>query len=874
MTSPTWDPARWQQVATLFKQALDLEPGQRQALIQQIRLDTPDIAPAVERMLAADAAFVSDTPQTAMSMVMGATDPALPAGTQLGSYEIESCLGTGGMGRVYRARRTAGDVTQTVAVKCLRFSGRDWDATRRFLRERKILATLTHANIARFLDAGADADGRPFVVMEYIDGVAVTDFASTRKLSLDQRLVLLSKILNAVAYLHRQLIVHRDIKPSNVLVDASGEPFLLDFGIAKPLSSVTPIVQAEGETALENRIFSLAHAAPEQLRGAAVGTASDIYALGVLAYELLSGQPPFALNGLAFAEAEREILQRLPPTLSSRVLRESAAPDGSDSGTWSRSLDSDLDNIVLHALKKEPGERYSTVEAMADDIRRVMDSEPISLRLGQRAYRARLFVRRHRLAVAMAATLLLALSGGSVALWLQNRAIEAERDTALVERRRAEALNGLLLNAFEAADPSRNRGNEVTAREVLDQAARSLDNAVVDPATRSSLLLTIADVYRTLGLAQDARTAIEIALQQHENVSRLGQARAWRALALIQLDLDDIDAAEAALQESGELRPEGDERDANIERIEWERTAIQILIARGLAPEALVRYESLYARAKALLGNNDALTTQVGVALSERLRAMRQPERSLVLVEELLRSIPDPSHTPIGVRLLGDKVRCQRALRQFGPAGNSAVDYLGAVRVLYGARHPSYISALDLIAKTMRDVGNVDGAIEHIREAIRLQIDISASADSTSRATLSNNLAHTFIAAGRSAEAVKTAQTAVDIALRVLPAGHNNIAVFRSTLAQALIANEEFNAALTQLDESEAIFAARHTDASPGVYRAEAQIYRSQALLALGKRTEAEVAFAKGWHTLRTLDQADDIRRHALIVRQRLDQTP
>jgi eukaryotic-like serine/threonine-protein kinase len=872
MTSPTWDPIRWQQVAALFKQALDLEPEQRRALIQQIRRDTPDIAPAVERMLAADAAFASDTPPTAMSMVMEATDPALPAGTQLGTYEIESCLGTGGMGRVYRARRTAGDVTQTVAIKCLRFSGRDWDATRRFLRERKILATLTHPNIARFLDAGADADGQPFVVMEYIDGVAITDFVRSRRLSLNDRLGLLSKVLNAVAYLHRQLIVHRDIKPSNVLVDASGEPFLLDFGIAKPLPSVASMVPAEGETALENRIFSLAHAAPEQLRGAAVGIASDIYALGVLAYELLSGQPPFVLTGLAFAEAEREILQRLPPTLSSRVLKESTAPDQSDSRAWSRALGGDLDNIILHALKKEPGERYPTVEAFAEDLRRVIDSEPISLRLGQRSYRARLFVRRHRLAVAMAAGLLLALSGGSAALWLQNRAIEAERDTALVERRRAEALNGLLLNAFEAADPSRNRGNEVTAREVLDQAARRVDSPEIDAATRAAMLVTIADVYTTLGLPADAATAAQSVVNRGTGIPPLTRARAARALALAELNRGHIDAAAAALSGAARIELAGDAHDIDTESIAQAQVAAELLIARGLGGQALEQYESLYATAKSKLGDNDPMTLSCGVALAERLRVMREPAKSGLLVEELLGVIPDHRHTPLGVRLLGDRIRYQRDLRQFEQSGKSAVEYVEVVRRLYGERHRTYISSLDLLAKTERDVGNFDGAITHIRQAIGILLDISASPDSTSHATLLNNLAHTLNFAGRFEEAVDTARRSVDVALRVLPTGHNNIAVFRNTLAQALVGHGDFAEALIQLDQTEAIFAAQPAGNSPGVFRALADMYRAEALLGLGRRKEAEIAFARGWPRLNSLDETQDAYRIAMRLRNRLDE--
>jgi eukaryotic-like serine/threonine-protein kinase len=312
VSPPSWDPQRWERVTLLFQQALDMGPTEREAFLHRLRIEAPEFAHAVTRMLVADAAFATDTPPIAHAVLADAFDPALPPGTQLGAYAIESCLGTGGMGRVYRAQRTEDGVKQTVAIKCLRFRSRDPEFIRRFLRERRILARLSHPHIARFLDAGADADGQPFVVIEFVDGVSITDYARAQRLSLRARLELLIKVMNAVAYSHRQLIVHRDIKPGNVLVTAQGEPQLLDFGIAKQLTPLDDAISAETETTLEQRAFSPPYAAPEQWRGTAIGTGSDIYALGVLAYEMLCGQPPLALAGMPYADAKRRVLEKFP----------------------------------------------------------------------------------------------------------------------------------------------------------------------------------------------------------------------------------------------------------------------------------------------------------------------------------------------------------------------------------------------------------------------------------------------------------------------------------------------------------------------------------------------------------------------------------
>jgi eukaryotic-like serine/threonine-protein kinase len=869
MKQSTWNPVRWQRVTMHFQRALDLPMEQRQAFIDRLHDDDPDVSVVVERMLAADAAFSTDTPSSAVPIMTRITDPVLSAGAQLGAYSVETCLGAGGMGRVYRARRTAGDVAQTVAIKCLRFPHRDADFMRRFLRERRILASLAHPNIARFFDAGTLDDGQPFVVLEFIDGKPITEYAQERRLGIRERIELLLKVISAVTYLHRQLIVHRDIKPSNVLVTANGEPFLLDFGIAKSFATDEGLVPEDDETAFEQRAFSLAHAAPEQISGRPVGIASDIYSLGVMAYELLCAAPPFAFTGLTFADAQHIVLEQLPQAPSERIPNHGTAPDGSDGSAWKSSLRGDLDNIVQHALKKEAESRYPSAEAFGDDLRRFLDSRPISLRGGQRLYRAQRFVRRNRVAVGLAASLTLALVAGGAMLWRQYLATELERDTALVERRKAEALSGLLMNAFEAADPSRNRGADVSAREILDQAARRVDSAGVDAATRTSLLVTISDVYRTLGLHKDSGVLAEAAIGRSQDVPPLLRARAWRALAQAQLGMGDSAAASESLSAAKTELPTELDTDTVVEAIERESVAIEILIARGLAPEALGRFKALYDRAKKALGPAHPLTIRCGVYYAERLRVLRKTEASRVMLNELLQSFPDPDHDPIGVRLLGDLARCELALFQIDSADAYAERHAKGVRLLYGEQHRRYVSVLDVLAKIAAAKEDYERAIALNRQALSVSEKITAKRGSSSMAIVLNNLAGNLRLAGRSEESLETASAAVEMATRVLPEGHNNIAHFRIMMAEALIELRRFPEALVQLNKSETIFAATLTPETPGVARAHGEVLRAESLWGLRRTIEAESAFARGWARIQQLPAEDPIKTHALNLRAR-----
>ncbi|HYX20247.1 MAG TPA: serine/threonine-protein kinase, partial [Thermoanaerobaculia bacterium] len=377
-------PERWREVKDLFDRAVDRPEPERRDFLDAERRRDAELAGEVARLLDAHAAAGEFLERPAVDQIRLSPAPA-EAPERIGSWEIERELGHGGMGTVYLAARSGDGFRQTVALKVVR-RGMDTDfVLQRFRGERRILAELDHPGIARLLDGGSTEGGAPFFVMEYIDGRHLLEEARARDLSLRERLRLFLPVCDAVAYAHRHLVVHRDIKPSNVLVTADGVPKLLDFGLAKLLRPDGEGADGRTETAL--RLLTPDYASPEQVRGESVTTATDIYSLGVVLYELLTGQRPYRVTG------------RTPEAIARAVCEEEPARPSAASAA----LRGDLDNVVLMALRKEPDRRYASVEQFAEDIRRHLDGRPVSARKDTLRYRAGKFVTRHKASVAATA---------------------------------------------------------------------------------------------------------------------------------------------------------------------------------------------------------------------------------------------------------------------------------------------------------------------------------------------------------------------------------------------------------------------------------------------------------------------------------------
>jgi serine/threonine-protein kinase len=493
---------RWDEADRLFDQALELPPEERSDWLARVCGANQALRAQVEALLQADASAERFLELDALQCAAPLPDGPESAveGLRIGPYRVVREVARGGMGVVYLAER-ADQFQQQVALKLIK-RGMDSDEIhRRFLAERQILAQLSHPHIARLLDGGVTDGGQPWFAIEYVDGVPITEHCAAQGLATDDRLRLFLDVCDAVRHAHQHLIVHRDLKPSNILVTAGGEAKLLDFGIAKLLRDAA---SGDGElTATGYRVMTPQYAAPEQVSGAPVTTATDVYALGAVLYELLSGRPAHRLQSYTPTEIER-VVCAVEPEPPSAVVEDAALR---------KRLRGDLDTITLTSLRKSPERRYATVDQLADDIRRYLDGLPVSARPDTLRYRAAKFVRRHRLGVAAAAAVTLSLVAGLAGTTWQARVAAERAQAASLEAAKERAVREFLVRLFQAAAPEASLGREVTAREMVDRGRQELDTALASqPTVRAGLLAVLANVYASIGRAPQADTLFERAV--------------------------------------------------------------------------------------------------------------------------------------------------------------------------------------------------------------------------------------------------------------------------------------------------------------------------------------------------------------------------
>lgn len=457
----------------------------------------------------------------------------LEPGDCLGPFRIERCLGEGGMGRVYLATRLD-DLKMKVAVKVMKHM--EGSALERFRRETQILATLQHPNISHLIDAGELDGGLCWLAMEYVDGIPITRYCEEKALSLKQRILLVLRICDALSYAHRNLVIHRDIKPDNILVTESGVPKLLDFGIAALLNPDTG--RQHTVTHLKDAHMTPEYAAPEQFQAVPLTTACDVYSLGMILYETLVGARPYQFESKSWQEVFEKVCKE-PIQAPSVILKRKPK-----SGIFStHDLRGDLDTIVLKALKKKPGRRYESVQMFAEDLEAYLDDMPIRARPASWSYRFGKFVNRNRWPVAFSASVILFLIFFTGYVAEQQRLLRVERDLALAEQQRAVQVSDLLVSMFEEVDPNHNRGQQVSAMEILDTGRRQVltDNRQ-SPQTRVQVLTVLGRVYRALGAYDVSGTLLDEALS-------LGDPGGNRIEALIQkgLLIDEQGDSKAAL---------------------------------------------------------------------------------------------------------------------------------------------------------------------------------------------------------------------------------------------------------------------------------------------------------------------------------------
>jgi eukaryotic-like serine/threonine-protein kinase len=730
-------------------------------------------------------------------------------GRRIGPYRVLRTLGAGGMGEVYLAERADAEFEQQVAIKVVHGGAIGRSASSRFKIERQILAQLDHPNIAHLLDGGTLPDETAYIVMEYVDGTPIDAYCDALRLDVAARLKLFQTVCTAVHYAHQNLIVHRDLKPSNILVSRAGVPKLLDFGIAKLLDNRQAGRHTLAVTHADVRVMTPDHASPEQVRGQVITTASDVYVLGVLLYKLLAGIGPYVIPSARLTDIERAICEKAP-ALPSQVIggdesaagREAAQARGTTPGRLRRTLQGDLDNIVCMAMRKEPERRYSSAQQLAGDIQRYLDGKPVLARSDTLSYRSGKFVRRHWLPVAVGASVFALILAFAVTAYVQSLRIAAERDrvaeqreAAERERARAEEVSNFLVNLFKLSDPEVNRGNQVTARELLDSSTKRLREAFDDqPATKAVLLSTVGAVYDSLGQYQAAVPILNESLALRPNAKDKARVDTLLELGRALYLLGELERAEVPLQEALHLA----QSELGADSPESGRA----LWALGLVRSQQDRFgaaEDLYQRGLNILETAQAPATDVSQVLDD-LATVYEREQHWDLAKQTY----------------------ERAL---------SID-----RRILGNDHPRIASHLHNLAIVAQNMGDLKRAESLYRDAIAGEERAFGNLHPETAAAR-GNYGLLLEREGRLAEAEPLLRGALDVALKVWGPDNFNVGYARVSLAMALQdegalreAEDQFRQALAVYDKS---LPANHQ------YRAAALMCLARLLVDRGKPADA-----------------------------------
>lgn len=644
-------PDRWPDFSRLLDEALETPEEDRDAWIDRARAEAPELVEPLRRVLDAGA-YGGAFEQLSAELL---EDPELRRGTTVGPYTLEAELGVGGMGAVWSAQRSDGAYQRRVALKLPHAYALGPDLRARFRRERDILARLSHPNIAQFLDAGVAADGRPYLALELVEGRSILEAARLAKLQVGGRLAWFREVLDAVAYAHARLVVHRDIKPSNVLVTAAGSVKLLDFGIAKLLEPTSAGPDRATElTRADARPATPDYAAPEQLDGGDVTVATDVWALGALLFELLTGRRPFARDGRPGSGREW-----LVPLASRRIDPAHALTLGLSTRSLARRLEGDLDAILAKALAFEPADRYASAEAFAADLDRHLALQPILARRISKYVRARLFARRHRVGLALSCLLAASIAAGVFGVLLQARATSAAA-------RRAEATKDFLVEVFKGSDPriarTKPRG-KITARELLDIATHDLEVGFEDdPETRIELLGLTATIYTYLDEIGAARRLAEMGRLEGQRLLEADDPRLldpWLLEIWLALEAGDLESARTRLADI-DRHLEAHRLDHSVHRAGYHLAASDIAAAQGdrhSREQELEHARALYAAVAPHDSGHAAALSNLGLL---RLGA-GEPTEALTLLDRAL-AVARTANSDVGTDLARIHARRGRVL--------------------------------------------------------------------------------------------------------------------------------------------------------------------------------------------------------------------
>lgn len=820
----------WGHIDELLARALDVPAADRDRFVDEECADDPALRRTVRELLAASTGpedFLAPG-RLQQGKLWSDLGRYLTDGSEIGPGSVVGCcrlvreIGRGGMAVVYLADRLDGGATSPVAVKLLRLGADDPDVIRRFRKEREILAALEHPGIARFIDAGVAIDDRPYLVMEYVEGEPIDRYCDRKRLDTGERLRLFLDIADALQHAHRNLVVHRDLKPSNILVDAEGRAKLLDFGIAKPVddSAVTQTLA---------RMLTPQYASPEQILGGQVTTASDIYQLGLLLYELLTGAPPYRVQDRAIDELTRVVCQRDPVRPSA-----SLATRGADDlqgvaearrvrpERLRRILSGDLDAIVMMALRKDPARRYQTVEQLAHDIRRHLESLPVIARPERISYLVGSFLRRHRKAALAAAAVLVAVSG--MIAYHADRLSE-ERDLAKreaenaraaeaqarVEAAKAEQIAGFIQGIFLGVDPAEAGALDKTlVRRLLDVAASRVETELAgQPDVGAAIRHTIGVSYSALGEYEPAHEQLSAALDLWRLSHGPGSPEELASvaeLALVQRRLGRYEKAEGLLAGAvaGLRANYGDEHPETLSAA-VNLASLERLIGRYDSAERL--YLEVLEACRRVLGDDHRDTLTVANNLALLYHEQGDFDRAEPLFVEVLdksRAIFGTDH-PDTLNSLNNLAMLHEMQGRFEAAEKLYLEALDGSRRVMGPDHPETLNTMNNLAVLYGNQGRLEES-ERLHRRVLGQSRRVLGADHPDTLNSMSNLALLVSRLGRSEEAYELLRSASAAAHRSLPPSSVLRATIASNYGEVLTEFGRFAEAEAQLREAQAVF--------------------------------------------------------------------
>ncbi len=784
LANVTSDRDRFRRIDTLFGRALEKSPAERDAFLDAVCAGDAELRREVERLLAAD-----DQAGTFLDHPPGLPeDGALPLPTRLGAYQLLREIGHGGMGTVYLARRDDEQYEQEVAIKVLRWGIAGAETVHRFHTERQILARLIHPGIARLYDGGRTGDGRPFLVMELVSGLPLDEHCDRHALGIDERLEIFLRVCAAVQHAHQSLLVHRDLKPSNILVTAAGEPKLLDFGIAKQL---TPEGGAADLTRTGSRLMTPSYASPEQVRGEPITTASDVYSLGVVLFELLAGCSPYRAGSGLPHEIERAICDQEPDRPSQALFRDSrdgasraeavARARGTGPAALRRRLHGDLDTIVLTALRKDPAQRYGTAAELAADIDRHLRHLPVAAQPDSLLYRARKLLRRRRGAVAAAVVLAFATAVFLLGLAAQERRLARERD-------KAQAALGFLVDLFGAANPYHEPGEPPTATEILRRGATRVSHDLDGrPAVQAAVMDAIGQAQLGLGRADEAAPVLERAVALRRT-ARAGDplelAESLEHLATARYEQSASATAEKLLREAVALRrgngspPRGLAAALN--------QLGMVIALRQPSPEVVALHREALELARRTEGPNGPTVADSLLLLGRFAHDQGNYAEAERLYREGL-AIEAKALAPGDPKALRDRAELAAILLDAGKPKETEsllLEQLELQRQALGRAHPDLLVTLNNLGMARQAQGNTGGAESAYREALTLPRSSASDADLI-HAGLLGNLATVLQMQGRFAESRPLLAEALAARRRSLGDRHPLVAQILIKMARA-----------------------------------------------------------------------------------------